>query len=198
VERVHRPTVLIAVGDREGKGSARSIPGFHLFEAFDACRAHLLRFGGHRAAAGCSILPDRIDGFREAFDLHARSALSPDLLTPELRIDVELKLSEAGGDLHRLLRHAAPFGMGNPTPTLAARGVGLEGGVRVVGAGGHLKMTFTSGDGLLDAIGFGMGDRAAELQALQGRFDIAFRLEENTWNGRSSMQARLLDIRAAE
>jgi single-stranded-DNA-specific exonuclease len=194
VEQIFRPTVLVALGDGEGKGSARSIPGFHMYEALRACAPHLERFGGHRAAAGCSVAPERVDAFRAAFDSHARSVLSDDLLVPEVRIDMELRLDEADEELCRLLRHVAPFGIGNPTPVFAARGVEVAGVPRVVGKS-HLKLTLASGRSRLEAIGFGMGDRIADANPALGPIDVAFKLEENTWNGRTSLQARLVDLR---
>ncbi|HEV2146196.1 MAG TPA: single-stranded-DNA-specific exonuclease RecJ [Longimicrobiaceae bacterium] len=198
VERIHRPTVLIALsGSGEGKGSARSISGFHLYDALRECAGHLVRFGGHRYAAGCSILPDRVDAFRSAFNARARAVLTEDHLVPEVRIDLELRLHEAGDELFRMLRHAGPFGMGNPTPVFAARGVGVAGHPRLVGQS-HLKMTLASGGASLEAIGFGMGDRLADPGFASGPLDVAFKLEENTWNGRSRLQAKLVDVRAAE
>ena len=196
VELIHRPTVLIAVGEEEGKGSARSIPGFHLYEAIRDCSDHLLRFGGHRAAAGCSLRPERIDDFRDAFNARARAALTDDLLVPKLRIDVEIGLEEATEQLCRLLRHAAPFGTANPTPVFAARMLSVVGEPRIVGEN-HLKLTLAGGDARLEAIGFSMGDRLGEVTALRGPLEAAFRLEADVWNGRSRVQARLLDLRPA-
>jgi single-stranded-DNA-specific exonuclease len=197
VEQIHRPTVLIALGEGEGKGSARSVPGFHLYEAMKACSVHLTRFGGHRAAAGCSIDPARLEAFREDFDAHARRSLSDEMLVPEVRIDLEVSLAEADAGLYRLLRHAAPFGIGNPTPVFAARRLRVAGTPRVVGSG-HLRMTLTDGEASLEAIGFGMGDRLGEVDRGSGPIDAAFRLEENSWNGRTTLQAKLLDLRPAE
>jgi single-stranded-DNA-specific exonuclease len=194
VEQIQRPTVLIALGEGEGKGSARSIPGFHLYDAIRDCSEHLLRFGGHRAAAGCSILPERVDGFREAFNARARAALTPELLFPEIRIDLEIGLEEATDDLCRLLKHAAPFGTSNPTPVFAARRVDIAGYPKVVG-GNHLKLTLASGPARLEAIGFSMGDRIRDLNPALGPIDVAFKLEQNEWNGRTSVQARLVDLR---
>lgn len=195
VERIHRPTVMISLsGGGDGKGSARSVRGFHLYEAMRDCAEHLERFGGHRYAAGCSIRPDRVDGFREAFDGRARSALTDDQLIPEVRIDLEVSLAAADDELCRMLRHLAPFGAGNPAPVLAARGVGVIGSPRVVGSN-HLKLTLADAGVALDAIGFGMSDRAAELAS--GPVDVAFRLEENVWNGRTRLQAKLVDVRPA-
>jgi single-stranded-DNA-specific exonuclease len=198
VERIHRPTVLIALsGADEGRGSARSIHGFHLYQGMSACAGHLVRFGGHRMAAGCSILPGRVDGFREAFNAHARATLTPEHLVPEVRIDLELGLHHADDSLARMLRYAGPFGAGNATPVFATRGVAVSGYPKVVGQN-HLKLTLAGNGATLDAIGFGMADRGGESWMNGAPLDVAFRLEENVWNGRTSLQARLVDLRPAQ
>jgi single-stranded-DNA-specific exonuclease len=198
VERLHRPTVMIALdaATGEGKGSARSIPGFHLYDAMRDCSEHLIRFGGHRMAAGCSIRADRVDGFREAFNARARSVLSEDDLVPEVRIDLEMELRHADRELVRMLRHAGPFGAGNATPVFMVRNVAIA-QHRIVGQG-HLKMTLASYGSTLEAIGFGMGERAQEPGFGGGLMDVAFKLEENHYNGRTTVQARLVDFRPAE
>ncbi|MDB4951213.1 MAG: recJ [Gemmatimonadetes bacterium] len=198
VERIHRPTVMIALTPGEdGKGSARSIHGFHLYDAMHRCAPLLTRFGGHRMAAGCSIRPEKVDEFREAFDGCAREQLTDDHLVPEVRIDLEVNLLQADAGLLRMMRHAGPFGAGNATPVFAARGVGVAGTPRTVGQN-HLKLTLASGGVTLDAIGFGMAERCGEVGAGAGPLDVAFKLEENTYNGRTSLQARLVDLRLAE
>jgi single-stranded-DNA-specific exonuclease len=194
VERIHRPTVLVALGPEEGRGSARSVPGFHLYEALRDCSEHLVRYGGHRMAAGCSLHPARLEGFRAAFDARARAALDGDLLVPEVRIDQEITIADADEELCRLLKHAAPFGVGNPTPVFLVRRAEVAGYPRVVGSG-HLKLALTDGARRLEAIGFGMGERIGEANPALGPIDVAFKLEENVWNGRTTVQARLVDLR---
>lgn len=197
VERLHRPVVMIAMGeDGEGKGSARSTPRFHLYDAMRDCSEHLVRFGGHRVAAGCSIRRENVDAFRDAFNARARALLSDDDLVPEVRIDTEIELHHADLDLVRMLRHAGPFGAGNATPVFAARGVAVVGSPRIVGKG-HLKVTLGAFGSRIDAIGFGMGEHAAEPWFGRQLMDVAFKLEENTYNGRTSVQARLVDLRPA-
>lgn len=198
VERIHRPTVMIALNGRDdGKGSARSIPGFHLHDALRACARHLVRFGGHRMAAGCSIRPGNVDAFRDAFDAHAHAVLRPEQLVPEVRIDLEVELHHADDSLARMLRHAGPFGAGNATPVFATRGVGVAGPPKVVGDR-HLKLTLASHGRTIDAIGFGMAERGGEPWLDGGPVDVAYKLEENHYNGRTSIQARIVDLRPAE
>jgi single-stranded-DNA-specific exonuclease len=198
VERVHRPAILISLDEATGRarGSGRSIRGFHLYDALDACAGYLDRFGGHRQAAGLEIRPDRIAEFREAFNARARSVLGPEDLTAEIDIDLELSLGEADQSLYDLLRHFGPFGIRNPAPVFAARGVRVSGSPRVVGDG-HLKWELSQGDARLGAIGFRMADRLPALDLPRNQLDVAFQLQENTWNGRTELQAKLVDLRVA-
>jgi single-stranded-DNA-specific exonuclease len=188
-ERFHRPAVLIGLDGAEGKGSGRSIEGFHLYDALAACRGHLLRFGGHRHAAGVTIAADAVEPFRAAFEAHAAAALSPDDLLARCRIDGWVEEADltprAAEDLERL----GPFGAGHPEPVFAFRAQASR--ARTVGAGAaHLKLTFGKG---LDAIGFSMGDRAALCEA---PVEAAFTLGFDDWDGTRRLQLKLRDLRA--
>ena len=198
VERLHRPALLIAIPDGDGaaRGSARSITGFHLLDAIRACGGHLERFGGHAAAAGFDIRPERIDAFRAAFAEHARTLL-PEEPRPELRVDLDLPLAEATPDLARYLAHAGPFGVGNPTPVFVARGVRVK-DAKPVGDGRHLRLTLADGGARLAAIAFRMAETHGGIAASGGAVDAAFQLQEDSWNGRTRLQARLVDLRPAE
>jgi single-stranded-DNA-specific exonuclease len=193
VEETGRPAVLIALDDTEGKGSGRSIPAFDLHGGLSACRDVLVRFGGHRAAAGITIAPHRVAEFAERFNEVARERLTPDDLVPRLHIDVELSIDEATPDLEALLRHFEPFGIGNPAPTLISRGVRLAGPPRIIGQDG-LKLRLATTKGELSAVGWGMADRAPELDA-DAVIDVVYRLERDSYMGESRMQARLVDFR---
>ncbi len=198
VERVHRPTVLVAVepGSDVARGSARSIPGFDLLDAIRACGHHLERFGGHRAAAGFDIRTDRIAAFSEAFAAAARERM-PDPPVPEQRIDMELAMAEITPELVRYLAYAAPFGLGNPTPVFALRNVMAE-GVRGVGRdGAHLKLRLVDGDVGIPAIGFRMTGTHGEVARSGAPLDAAVKLEEDEWQGRRRIQARLVDLKPA-
>lgn len=199
VERVHRPVVLIALDEDAGRarGSGRSIRGFHLYEALDSCAGYLERFGGHRQAAGLEIRPERIGEFREAFNEYARAQLAPEDLSVEVEVDLEVRLGEANQELHDMLRHFGPFGIRNPAPVFAARGVRVAGAPRVVGDG-HLKLELNQDGTRLGAIGFRMADRLPGLDLPNSRLDVAFQLQENTWNGRTELQAKLVDLRVSE
>jgi len=195
VEEFCRPAVLIALGDEEGKGSGRSIGAFDLHAGLAECRDLLVRFGGHRAAAGITIAPARVDAFAERFNEVAAARLGADDLVPEIRVDLEIPLAAATLDFEALLRHLEPFGPGNPSPVFAARGVHLADAARAMGRDrGHLKLRLTDGGGAeLEAVGWGMGARAATLGG--GPVDVAFRLERDEWNGDVRLQAKIADLR---
>lgn len=195
VEHVHRPAVLIALDGETGRGSARSIPPFDLFAGIDCCGALLERYGGHRQAAGLEVRRDRIAALRDALNEHARSVLSPDDLVPLLHYDLEITLDQATHELHALMRHVGPHGLGNPAPVFVARGVDAGGRMRVVGDG-HVKLRLRQNGVTFDAIGFRQAAHVERLD-LRAPLDVAFQLHEDTWNGHERLQLRLLDIRAS-
>lgn len=195
VERIHRPVVMITLGEGGGRGSARSVPGFHLYAALADCSSHLERFGGHRQAAGMDIRTEAVPAFREAFNAAAWARLSEDDLHPVLRPDIDIELSEIDLQLVHWLGYLGPHGIGNPAPLFLARAVQLE-TPRVVGTN-HLKMTLRQEGSSLDAIGFGLADRAPVETLGNTPYDVLFRLERNEWRGRARPQAKLADLRLA-
>jgi len=193
VEEFGRPTVLIALSGDEGKGSGRSISKFDLHGALGQSREFLLRFAGHRAAAGVTIARDKVNDFAARFNDVAKSLLTPEDLVPEIRVDLEVNIDGMDERLESLFRHFEPFGIGNPSPVLLARNVTLAAPPRLVGKDG-LKVVLDTGTGSLDALGWGFAHRAAEFQA-GSKVDIAFRLERDEYRGQSYLQARIADIR---
>src|SRR6059058_2759630 len=192
VEEFGRPTVLIAMSGDQGKGSGRSIPKFDLHGALGQSREHLLRYGGHRAAAGVTIARDKVADFAVRFNEVARSVLTPADLVPEIRVDLEVSIDGLDGRIESLFRHFEPFGIGNPTPVLLARNVTIARPPRPVGEDG-LKLVLDTGTGSLDAIGWGLAPRAAEFQP-GTKVDIAFRLERDEYRGETYLQARIADV----
>lgn len=183
VERYNRPVVLIAGGDGDWKGSGRSIPAFDLHAALGRCSSLLERWGGHRAAAGLSIREANVEAFAEAFASHAAGVLEEEDLEPVTHVDAIVnRNAQLSLDLCSELARLAPFGLGNPAPTLLAPGVGLA-EVATVGDGKHLRFRIRRGgrDGG-SAIAFGQGSRLDSLRP-DDPYDVAFRLEENRWNG---------------
>lgn len=194
VERVHRPTVMVAFEGDRGRGSARSIPGFDLLNAIRAAGEHLERFGGHRQAAGMEILRENLPAFREAFGKEAREVLEGTDMRPGLRVELEVTLGELTEDLYRFLRYLGPHGMGNPRPVFMARGVRLDGPARVVG-GNHLKLLLQQDGARMEGIGFGLAERIP-LSSLGGSpLEVAFQLHLNEFRGVRTLQARIKDIR---
>jgi single-stranded-DNA-specific exonuclease len=194
VEEFGRPTILIGLEGDEGKGSGRSISRFDLHAGIARCRHLLKRFGGHRSAAGLTIARHRVDEFAQCFNEGARSALTADDLVPELRVDLEVDLTDLTPGFEALLRHLEPCGVGNPAPMLVTRGVRLAAPPRIVGKDGLKLRLETEGGEPLDALGWSLGPRVRELD--QSRpFDIAYRLERDEYQGVSRLQARLADFR---
>ena len=194
VEDFARPVMMVAFEKGIGKGSGRSISAFDLHAGLTACQDLLVRYGGHRAAAGITIQAERLAAFAERFNGVARAKLTADDLVPRVRVDVEIPLEEVTPDLEALLRHFEPFGVGNPAPVLSSRGVRLATTPRTVGQGG-LKLQLARSGGMLEAIGWGMGDLARTLSP-HAPLDIAYRLERDSYGGVSRLVARLSDVRA--
>ncbi len=196
VERIHRPVVMLALEGAKGRGSARSIPGFHLYEALHACSEILERFGGHRQAAGMDVARDRVPELREAFNAEARARLRPELLRPVLHPDLSLDPDEVDLELVRWLDYLGPHGIGNPGPVFQSDRLEVE-RAREVGQG-HLKAVLRQGGSSLDAIGFGMVGRHPPESLPASRHDVLYRVERNEWRGRVSVQAKLVDLRLSE
>jgi single-stranded-DNA-specific exonuclease len=183
-ERFHRPVVLLAGADGDWKGSGRSIPAFDLHGALAACSHLLERWGGHRAAAGLSLTADRLDAFVEAFAAHADAQLDDRELEPVTVVDAVVSPRELTLDLAGELGRLAPFGLGNPGVTLLLAGCEIA-EPAAVGEGRHLRFRVRDRERGRDAgsaIAFGMGAQLDRLRRI-GAYDVAFRLEENRWNG---------------
>jgi len=193
VERFGRPTFLIGLDGDAGRGSGRSIDGFDLHAALTSCADLLERFGGHRMAAGLTIRRDRVAEFRARFNAMALDALAPSDLGPTQRVDLEVTLDLVTDELERWSRQLEPCGMGNPGAVFGIRGVHLERS-RVVGKN-HLKGVLSHRGRDVDTIAFGWADRVADYGT--GPLDVAFRLERNDWNGRTSLQARAVSLAPA-
>ncbi|HEX5468435.1 MAG TPA: single-stranded-DNA-specific exonuclease RecJ [Gaiellaceae bacterium] len=186
VERFHRPVVLIAGGEEEWTGSGRSIPAFDLHGALGACAGLLGRWGGHRAAAGLSVRPENLEAFAEAFAAHAAAALSEEDLAPVVHVDAVVRGSELTLDLCEELERLAPFGLGNPGVTLLAVGCELS-ELGAVGEGKHLKLAVKADGARSGAIAFGQGPQLDRYRR-ELRYDVAFKLAANHWNGTVSPQ----------
>ena len=182
VERFQRPVVLVARSGDGWKGSGRSIPDFDLHGGLAACASHLERFGGHRAAAGLTIATEQLDAFADAFGVHADTVLADADLRPLTTVDAIVPAGALTLDLAQELDRLAPFGLGNPEPTLLVACVEAT-AASTVGEGKHLRFRVRQqGHDGGSAIAFGQGGQLDRLQSPR-RFDVAFRLKENRWNG---------------
>ncbi|WHZ15770.1 MAG: Single-stranded-DNA-specific exonuclease RecJ [Nitrospira sp.] len=195
VDRFHRPSIVIAVdGQGIGKGSARTVEGFDLYQGLSECRDLLEAYGGHPSAAGLTIKETRLEEFRRRFcEVVAQwTGVSPSM--PTLHVDAEVNLTEVNFNLIQELESLHPFGAGNPEPTLAVRGLDVV-DARVVGEK-HLKLRVRQGRSFIfDSIGFRMGS-FEELGLKVGRpVDLAFSPERNHWNGYDRMQLRIKALR---
>jgi single-stranded-DNA-specific exonuclease len=193
VERYGRPTFLVGWDEAGafGRGSGRSIPGFDLHGALHRVGAHLEKYGGHTMAAGFTIRRERFDAFRVAFLGVAGELLTPDDLAPSQRVDLELPLAEMSPELERLIRHLEPCGAGNPAPVFGVRNARAVGARRV--GTNHLRFTLDDGSAVLPAIGFRWADEVPE-DWLGQPLDVAFRLERDEWQGRTTLQARVASL----
>lgn len=198
VEKYARPVVLITLDENGiGRGSARSIPSFNLHDALTACREYLIEYGGHQHAAGLKIKEGNLESFAKAMNRHAHAVLTPHSLVRELAIDAEVSAEEVDDRLLEEVKLTAPNGPANPKPLFLMRDVSVDGYPRMVGEG-HLKMTLKKKGRMLDAIGFNLGDLASALAARNAPLDVVFTLDENTWQGRSRLQAKIKDLRIAD
>jgi single-stranded-DNA-specific exonuclease len=193
VERYNRPIVLIAGTDGDWKGSGRSIPGFDLHDGLRQCAGHLERWGGHAAAAGLSIKPERVEAFAEAFSSIGDLALGEDDLRPPAKVDALVHGRDLTLDLCAELASLAPFGLGNPGITLLLAGCELA-ELSPVGDGKHLRFRVREdGRDSGSAIAFRFGGQIDRLRRV-GHYDVAFRLEANQWNGTVSPQLNVREI----
>lgn len=194
VEKHWRPTILIATADGEARGSGRSIPGLHLFEALSACSDHLTRFGGHAMAAGVELREADVAAFREAFLAQAAERLTSDDLVPRVAVDAEATPADLSLETAEMLERMGPFGAGNRRPVFAARQVRLVGRARRMGQrGDHLQMHVSGGGSSLRAVGWGMGELADTLSRAEA-CGIAFTCRISEFRGAPEVELHLKDV----
>lgn len=195
MERFQRPAIVLALNEQGiGKGSARTVPGFDLFQGLTACRDLLLAFGGHPSAAGLTIEEDRLPELAERFAGLVDTWAEATQHVPMLHLDSEVRLDEVTLKLLQEIGSLHPFGAGNPEPTFAVKALEIL-QARVVGEK-HLKMTVRQGRSLpFDSIGFGMRSLEDQGLSLKTPVDVAFTPELNHWNGYDRIQLRIRDMR---
>ncbi len=190
-----KPTLLIALRDKKGIGSGRSIPGIALHEALRACDSRLLSHGGHAAAAGFRVAPDQIDALRHDFCDYVAAHFPSGVPAAFLELDVEIPLSSLTPGLLRDLEQLEPYGADNPRPRFLAGGLSIIGEPRRIGGGErHLSFRVGQGRSQFRAVAFGMGDRADELMSAGGQCCLAFTPKWNEWNGNRSIEIEVADF----
>lgn len=196
IENHFRPTVVLTKSGDYAAGSARSVPGFNLYEAIHACREHLLGYGGHFAAAGMTLELSSINAFREKFEAVVAATITPELLVPEILIDSEISLKDIRQGFYDLLGQMEPFGPGNLRPVFIARNVRDSGWSKIVKEE-HIRFSLRQDEVTITGIGFGMADKFYLLQQQQP-VDIVFTINVNEWKEVKSLQLQVIDFRLSE
>jgi len=195
-ETYYRPTLVFTKSGDKLAASARSVKDFDVYNALEACSEHLEQFGGHMYAAGMTLKEENYEKFKDAFERVVSETIHPDMLTPEISIDAEVKLSDINPKFFRILKQFEPFGPQNMTPIFLTGDLTDTGYAKKIGADEeHLKVHVKQSDSeSFNAIGFGLGHKK-ELVDNKQSFAAAFSVEENEWNGTVSLQLRLRDIK---
>lgn len=195
IDKYHRPTIIITESNGKGVGSGRSVPGFDLYEAIEACSEHLIQFGGHKYAAGLTIELDKIDDFISAFEANVSSTISDELLIEPIEIDAEIEFSDINDKFYKIVEQMAPFGPENMRPVFITKDVYDTGFSKVVKET-HLKLNLLKdGQNPMNGIGFGLGYLYQTVMAEKETFDICYQLFTNEWNGNTKIELRLKDIK---
>ena len=196
IETYYRPTLVFTKSGDKYAASARSVKGFDVYNALEACSEHLEQFGGHMYAAGMTLLEENYQLFKNAFEKVVEETIHPDMLIPEIAIDAEINLSDITPKLTRILKQFEPYGPQNMTPVFLTKNVKDTGYTQKLGADGeHLKLFVrqNNSEGMA-AIGFGLGNKM-ELATNKKPFEAVYCIDENEWNGKTSIQLRLKDIK---
>jgi single-stranded-DNA-specific exonuclease len=196
IEHYYRPTIVLTQSGDYAAGSARSVPGFNLYEAIHACREHLLGYGGHFAAAGMTLELDQVNAFRTKFEEVVSSTIDPEHLIPEIVIDAEISLKDIKYPFFDILNQMEPFGPENLRPVFIVRNV-TDTGYSKIAKEKHIRFSVKKDNTTITGIGFGMADKFQLLQTRQP-VDIVFKIGENEWNGEKSLQLRVIDLRLSE
>ena len=195
IETYYRPTLVFTKSGNKLAASARSVKGFDVYEALEQCSEFIEQFGGHKYAAGLTLDPEMYTAFKNKFEEVVKNTIDKELLIPEITIDASLELSDISPKFFRILQQMGPFGPQNMKPVFSTTSVRDNGYGKTVGADkSHLKLNIIYGADkkTYNAIGFGLGNK---MKFIQNNFDIAYSLDENEWNGRTSLQLLLKDIK---
>jgi single-stranded-DNA-specific exonuclease len=196
VEKYYRPTIVFTKSGDKLAASARSVKDFDVYNALEACAEHLEQFGGHMYAAGMTLKEENYEKFKAAFETEVKKAIHPDLLIPEIAVDLEMNFSDLDEKFMRILKQFEPFGPENMTPVFLSKNIIDSGYAKTLGNDAeHLKAFVKQNNSPnFNAIGFGLG---AKIDVVKNRnpFEAVYVLEENEWNGTISLQLQLRDVR---
>jgi single-stranded-DNA-specific exonuclease len=193
MEKFNRPTILISVRDGIGKGSARSTSNFDIYSALKGAESVLDNFGGHKYAAGLTVKQGNIKELLTRMQKVSNQAISSEDLVPTLEIQSEINLKELDATFLKWLKMFAPYGPHNMRPVFVSRDVEVVGDLNVVG-NNHLKFKVKSDGIVIDAIAFNFAEVREKMKPVRQHIDAAYVIEENTWNGRTTIQMRIKDI----
>ena len=193
IETWYRPTVVLTQSGDVAAGSARSVPGFNLYEAIHACREYLLGYGGHFAAAGLSLLPENIEAFTNKFEEVVSATIPDHLLIPEIIIDAEISFADITPNFYNIVCQMEPFGPENMRPVFIAKNV-LDTGYSKIVKDEHIRFVVKQGKFSFTGIGFNL---AAKFDLLKKPFDLVFTIDENEWNGNTTLQIKVIDLRSS-
>ncbi|BAO75461.1 single-stranded-DNA-specific exonuclease RecJ [Winogradskyella sp. PG-2] len=195
-ETYFRPTLVFTKSGDKLAASARSVKGFDVYNALEACSEYIEQFGGHKYAAGLTLLPENYDAFKAKFENIVKKSIDQKLLIPEIKVDLKIELGQINDKLMRILKQFAPFGPGNMSPTFMSQGVKDTGWGKCVGEDDkHIRLTATqSFNDKIACIGFGLGDKIDVIKSKRP-FSITYSIDENHWNGKISLQLKLKDIK---
>lgn len=195
-ETYYRPTLVFTKSGDKLAASARSVSGFDVYNALEACSAHIEQFGGHKYAAGLTLKEENYEAFKQAFEDEVSKTIDKTLLVPEIKVDMQISLPQINDKLWRIIRQFAPFGPSNMTPIFMSENLKDTGYGKCVGEDDkHLRITATqTGQEKLVGIGFGLGDKY-DLITNKKRFKAVYSIDENHWQGHVSLQLKLRDIK---
>ena len=196
IETYYRPTVVLTESEGLLSGSVRSVRGFDVYKALESCEEFMIQFGGHKYAAGLTLKPEQLDGFREAIEVYVRENILPEQRIPSLTYDMVLGFQEINHKLLRILSQMGPFGPKNRRPVFVTHNCKDLGGTRLVGKSQeHIKLEITDSSGIkIQGIAFGMGVHLITIKN-QIPFSVLYTLEENQYNGIISLQLKVKDLK---
>lgn len=196
IEHHYRPTIVLTQSGEYAAGSARSVPGFNLYEAIHACREHLLGYGGHFAAAGMTLELEKVDAFREKFEEIVSSTIQPELLIPEIIIDAEISLKDIKQTFYDIICQMEPYGPENLRPVFITRNV-INSGYSKIVKEEHIRFSLREDNFIMNGIGFGMAGKFRLLDNQQP-IDIVYTIDENEWNETKSLQLKVIDLQSTQ